>query len=66
MPYINIQITKGISRIQKSKIVSEFTDTLVSVLGKNPEHIHIIIQEIDEENWGYSGVLTDDWKRDRP
>lgn len=63
MPYINVQITKGASRDQKSKIVKDMTDSLVNVLGKKPEHIHIVIQEINEEDWGYAGMLTDDWKK---
>lgn len=63
MPYVNIQITKGATRSQKAKIVAEITETLVSTLGKKPEHIHIVIQEIDDENWGYAGLLTDEWKR---
>ncbi len=63
MPYINVQILKGASREQKSKIVKEMTDTLMNILGKKPEHIHIVIQEIEEENWGYEGLLTDDWKK---
>lgn len=63
MPCINLQITRGASREQKARIVAEFTDTLVRVLGKKPEHTHIVIQEVDEENWGFAGLLTDDWKR---
>lgn len=63
MPYINVQITTGASREQKREIVKQMTDTLVEVLGKNPEHIHIVIQEIEEADWGYSGMLTDEWKR---
>ena len=63
MPYINLQITKGATRDQKAQVVKEFTETLVKVLGKKPEHTHIVIQEIDDENWGYSGILTDDFKR---
>jgi 4-oxalocrotonate tautomerase len=63
MPYINLQITKGATREQKAQIVKEFTETLVSVLGKKPEHIHIVIQEIEDENWGFSGVLTDDFRK---
>ena len=62
MPYINVQITKGASRLQKAQIVKEMTDTLVDNLGKKPDHIHIVIQEVEEENWGYSGMLTDEWK----
>ena len=63
MPYINVQITEGASRSQKSRIVKEMTETLVDTLGKRPEHIHVVIQEIAEENWGYDGMLTDEWKR---
>ena len=63
MPYINVQITKGVSREQKAKIVKDMTDSLVNVLGKRPEHIHIVIQEINEEDWGFEGMLTDDWKK---
>jgi 4-oxalocrotonate tautomerase len=65
MPYINVQITRGATREQKSAIVKDMTEILVRVLGKRPEHIHIVIQEIAEEDWGFSGMLTDDWKRDQ-
>ncbi|MFC8689466.1 MULTISPECIES: 4-oxalocrotonate tautomerase family protein [Brevibacillus] len=63
MPYINLQITKGATRDQKAQIVREFTETLVNVLGKKPEHTHIVIEEIDDENWGFSGILTDDFRK---
>jgi 4-oxalocrotonate tautomerase len=63
MPYVNIQITRGASRDQKAALVRDITDSLVRVLGKKPEHTHIVIQEIADENWGFSGVLTDEWKR---
>lgn len=63
MPYINLQIIKGATREQKEQIVKEFTQTLVTVLGKKPEHTHIVIEEIEEENWGFSGMLTDDFRK---
>ncbi|HEY9907975.1 MAG TPA: 4-oxalocrotonate tautomerase family protein [Thermosynechococcaceae cyanobacterium] len=63
MPYVNIQITKGATREQKAQLVREVTDSLMRVLGKKPEHTHIVIQEIEEENWGFSGLLTDEWKK---
>ncbi|MAS93997.1 MAG: 4-oxalocrotonate tautomerase [Verrucomicrobiales bacterium] len=63
MPYINLQITKGATRDQKKAIVEEFTNTLVKHLGKQPEHIHIVIDEVEEENWGYAGMLTDDFRK---
>jgi 4-oxalocrotonate tautomerase len=63
MPYVNLQITRGATREQKAQLVKDFTDSLVRVLGKKPEHTHIVIQEIAEEDWGYAGMLTDDWKK---
>jgi 4-oxalocrotonate tautomerase len=63
MPYVNIQITSGASRDQKAQLVREVTDSLVRILGKKPEHTHIVIQEIAEQDWGFSGMLTDDWKK---
>lgn len=63
MPYVNVQITKGASREQKAQLVKEMTDSLARVLGKKPEHTHIVIQEIAEEDWGFAGMLTDDWKK---
>ncbi len=65
MPYINLQITKGATRDQKRELVRDMTDSLVRVLGKKPEHIHIVIQEIAEEDWGFAGMLTDEWKAKR-
>lgn len=63
MPYVNVQILKGASREQKAQLVHDITASLVRVLGKKPEHTHIVIQEIADENWGYAGMLTDDWKK---
>ena len=62
MPYVNIQITKGATRMEKAQIIREVTSSLVNVLGKKPEHIHIVIQEIAEEDWGFEGLPTDQWK----
>ena len=63
MPYVNIQITQGATRTQKAELVKEVTDSLSRILGKKPEHTHIVIQEIAEEDWGFAGMLTDDWKK---
>ena len=63
MPYINVQIVKGATREQKAEIVRDMTDSLIRVLKKRPEHIHIVIQEIEAEDWGFCGQLADEWIR---
>lgn len=62
MPYVNVQITRGASRAQKAELVADITASLQRVLGKRPEHTHVVIQEIDEADWGFAGLLTDEWK----
>ena len=32
-------------------------------LRKRPEHTHVVIQEIAPEDWGFAGMLTDDWRK---
>ena len=64
MPYINVRITRdGVTLEQKAQIVAEMTDTLRRVLGKKPEHTHIIIDEVEPENWGYAGMLTTEYRK---
>lgn len=64
MPYVNVKITKdGVTAEQKRRVVEEITGTLVSVLGKRPEHIHIVIDEVEPENWGFAGMLTTDYRK---
>lgn len=64
MPYVNLKITRdGVTAEQKAQVVAEITDTLGRVLGKRPEHIHIVIDEIDPENWGFAGMLTTEYRK---
>lgn len=66
MPYINVRITKdGVTAEQKKQIVAEMTQTLVSVLGKKPERIHIVIDEIELDNWAFGGMLTSEHRKQK-
>ena len=64
MPYVNVRITRdGVTAEQKAQIVAEITQTLQRVLGKRPEYTHVIIDEIDPENWGFEGMLTTEYRK---
>ena len=63
MPYVNVRITRGATTEQKARIVAEITRTLQETLGKKPENTHIVIDEIDEENWGIAGMLTTEYRK---
>ncbi|MBA2431855.1 MAG: 4-oxalocrotonate tautomerase family protein, partial [Chthoniobacterales bacterium] len=53
----------GVTAEQKAQIVAEMTGTLQRVLGKRPEHTHIVIDEVEPENWGFAGVLTTEYRK---
>jgi len=61
MPYVNVQLLGPVTRAEKEELVQDITASLVNKLGKRPETINIVIQEIPAENWGYQGMLTDEW-----
>ncbi len=64
VPYVSVRITRdGVTVEQKRRVVEEITRTLVDVLGKRPEHIHVIIDEVEPENWGFAGMLTTDYRK---
>ena len=62
MPVVQVKILRdGVTADQKRQIVAEITRTLQTVLGKKPEHTHVIIDEVEPENWGYAGMLSTEW-----
>jgi 4-oxalocrotonate tautomerase len=63
MPYVNLRITRdGVTREQKARLVAGVTALLREVLGKRPEHTHVVIDEVDPDNWGFAGVLTPEYR----
>ena len=60
MPIIRVEMLKGRTVEQKSDLVKILTDDFVSTCGGKPEDLHVIISEIDKENWGADGKLISD------
>ncbi len=67
MPYVNVRVTKdqAITTAQKAQIVKEITQTLQTVLGKNPERTFVVIDEIELENWGAGGMLVSESRKQK-
>jgi len=56
MPYVKIEITReGVTREQKQTLIKGVTDLITNVLNKDPQLTHVIIQEIDLDDWGFAG-----------
>jgi 4-oxalocrotonate tautomerase len=56
MPYIKIELTReGVSREQKQALIKGVTDLMTDVLNKDPQLTHVVIQEIELDDWGFAG-----------
>ena len=56
MPYVKIELTReGVTREQKQELISGITSLITEVLNKDPHLTHIVIQEVDLDDWGYAG-----------
>lgn len=56
MPYVKIELTReGITREKKSALIKGVTDLITDLLNKDPHLTHVVIQEVDLDNWGYAG-----------
>ena len=56
MPYIKIELTReGVSREQKQQLIKGVTDLITDVLNKDPHLTHVVVQEVNPDDWGYAG-----------
>jgi 4-oxalocrotonate tautomerase len=56
MPYIKIELTRdGVTKEQKQKLIKGVTQLLVDILNKDPQLTHVVIDEIETDNWGVAG-----------
>lgn len=59
MPYVKIEVTReGVSREKKQALIKGVTDLMAQVLNKDPRLTHVVIQEIELDDWGYAGEQT--------
>ncbi|AZZ76814.1 4-oxalocrotonate tautomerase family protein [Pseudomonas neuropathica] len=64
MPFISVRITRdGVTREQKAQVIKEITETMQRVLHKDPKLTHIVIEEVDTDNWGYAGITTTEYRQ---
>jgi 4-oxalocrotonate tautomerase len=65
LPYVKVEIAKGIASVdQKRAVIRRMTEVLVEELGRDPEYVFVVIDEVDTDNWGRKGLsLTDLWQQ---
>ena len=56
MPYIKIEVTReGVTNQQKQQLIAGVTRLITEVLDKDPKLTHVVIQEIETDDWGFAG-----------
>jgi len=61
MPYIKIELTReGVTKEQKRTLIKGVTDLMTEVLNKDPHLTHVVIQEVELDDWGYAGEQVSD------
>lgn len=56
MPYVKIELTReGVTREQKQTLIKGVTDLIVNTLNKDPHLTHVVISEVELDDWGYAG-----------
>jgi 4-oxalocrotonate tautomerase len=65
---VKVEIAKGVANVeQKRAVIRRMTEVLVEELGRNPEYIFVVIDEVDTDNWGRKGLsLTELWQQPTP
>ncbi len=64
MPYVNIKVTReGVTTEQKEMLIRETTAMLTRVLNKDPQTTHVVIEEIDTDNWGFRGESMTNYRQ---
>ena len=60
MPIIRVEMFKGRTQDQKRALVKELGEAFVRTAGGKVEGLHVVIAEIDKEDWAVSGQLCID------
>lgn len=64
MPYVNIRITReGVTAEQKAELIAGVTELLVRVLHKNAKTTHVVIDEVELDNWGVGGLPVSEYRK---
>lgn len=68
MPLVTIKLARrepATSQEKKAELIAGITALLAQTLGKRPEDVVVLIEELDPDNWGQGGVTATALRRGR-
>ncbi|WEJ19065.1 4-oxalocrotonate tautomerase family protein (plasmid) [Sinorhizobium sp. K101] len=73
MPIVTVQVTRegsapgrdSVTAEEKAAIIRGVSEVLLDVLNKPLESTYVVIEEVDLDNWGWGGLPTVQYRRQR-
>ena len=56
MPVVRIDLWKGRDKEKKKELIKRVTSAVVDAIDCSAEAVHVIINEVNKDNWGIGGV----------
>jgi len=56
MPIVRIDLWKGREKEKKRELIEKITSAVVDAIGCPIEAVHVIINEVEKDNWGIGGT----------
>jgi len=56
MPVVRIDLWKGRDKEKKKELIEKVTSAVVDAIGCSIEAVHVIINEVEKDNWGIGGT----------
>jgi 4-oxalocrotonate tautomerase len=57
MPFVIVEMYKGRTIEQKRKLIRAITDAMITHAACKPDHLHVVIHDVEKDSWGRAGVL---------
>jgi 4-oxalocrotonate tautomerase len=73
MPVVTIKVTRegttpdrqSVTAEEKAALIKGVSELLLEVLHKPLESTHVIIEEVDTDNWGWGGLPALEYRKQR-
>ncbi|OCT13592.1 4-oxalocrotonate tautomerase [Paenibacillus pectinilyticus] len=73
MPVVTIKVTRegttpdrqSVTAEEKAALIKGVSELLLEVLHKPLDSTHVIIEEVDTENWGWGGLPALEYRKQR-
>lgn len=61
MAIVQVTLVKGRTAQQKAEIAAAMTKVMVEVAKSPPDHVNVVFQEIERDNWAVAGLMLPDY-----